>query len=104
MTTLRQSKEVQELQQRLTEAIEEHGSQCEGYTDVFYPENDDKLNITTAKFICATCPIVQECQDYALAAKEEYGIWGGLTPDERKIFYLDHKKLARQRRWREKGE
>ena len=37
-----------------------------------------------AKRICATCEVRDECLDYALATKEPYGIWGGLTELERK--------------------
>lgn len=37
-----------------------------------------------AKEICASCPVRKECLDYALATKEPYGIWGGLTEVERK--------------------
>ena len=37
-----------------------------------------------AKEICAVCPVRKECLDYALATKEPYGIWGGLTEVERK--------------------
>lgn len=36
-----------------------------------------------AKRICATCPVASECLDHALVVGERYGIWGGLTPDER---------------------
>ncbi len=37
-----------------------------------------------AKEVCATCPVRKECLDYALATKEPYGIWGGLTEIERR--------------------
>jgi WhiB family redox-sensing transcriptional regulator len=29
--------------------------------------------------ICAVCPILEGCLDYSLAAKEEFGVWGGTT-------------------------
>lgn len=29
------------------------------------------------------CPVQAECLKYALAADEEFGIWGGLDPRER---------------------
>ena len=104
MTKQGQSKEVKQLQQKLNDAIEENGAMCEGYTEEFYCESSDRQSITMAKFICASCPIQQVCQEYALIAQEEYGIWGGLTPEERKWFYVDHKKLARRKRWLEKRE
>ena len=37
-----------------------------------------------AKSICAGCEVRQECLEYALATREPYGIWGGLTEIERK--------------------
>lgn len=36
-----------------------------------------------AKAICATCPVLLQCREAALAAREPYGIWGGLSEHER---------------------
>ncbi|WP_218612583.1 WhiB family transcriptional regulator [Pseudonocardia sp. KRD291] len=36
-----------------------------------------------AKKICAACPVIGACRDHALAVREPYGVWGGLTTDER---------------------
>ncbi|MBF9069121.1 WhiB family transcriptional regulator [Streptacidiphilus fuscans] len=36
-----------------------------------------------AKGVCATCPVLVNCRAYALAAREPYGVWGGLSEDER---------------------
>jgi WhiB family redox-sensing transcriptional regulator len=36
-----------------------------------------------AKAICATCPVMQACRTQALALHEPYGIWGGLSEDDR---------------------
>lgn len=37
-----------------------------------------------AKAVCAECPVRNECLEYALDAREAYGIWGGRTELERK--------------------
>lgn len=37
-----------------------------------------------AKAVCNSCPVKEECLEYALDAREAYGIWGGLTELERK--------------------
>lgn len=37
-----------------------------------------------AKAVCRTCSVRLECLEYALAAREPYGIWGGLTEQERR--------------------
>jgi WhiB family transcriptional regulator, redox-sensing transcriptional regulator len=39
--------------------------------------------IAEAKKICARCPVRQACLVFAMATGQEYGIWGGLTEDER---------------------
>lgn len=36
-----------------------------------------------AKAICASCPVLDMCRNHALAVQEPYGVWGGLTEDER---------------------
>lgn len=36
-----------------------------------------------AKAVCATCAVLVECREHALTAREPYGVWGGLTEEER---------------------
>ena len=36
-----------------------------------------------AKALCSVCPVVQECLNHALSVQEPYGVWGGLTINER---------------------
>lgn len=36
-----------------------------------------------AKQLCAVCPVIDDCRHYALEQREKFGIWGGLTPQER---------------------
>ena len=40
-----------------------------------------------AKQVCATCPVLQQCREHALAAREPYGVWGGMTEDERATYH-----------------
>ena len=39
--------------------------------------------------ICAVCPVVQACRNQALQMQEPYGIWGGLTEDDRLVILND---------------
>ncbi len=50
--------------------------------DLFFPGSDAEAR--HALRICATCPVVEDCLDYALMARERYGIWGGTTERERR--------------------
>jgi WhiB family redox-sensing transcriptional regulator len=53
----------------------------------FHPEGErgapKEQRISAAKDICATCPVLAQCRDYAMTAGETFGIWGGLSEDER---------------------
>ena len=37
-----------------------------------------------AKSICNQCAVQRECIDFALAMREQHGIWGGTTEAERR--------------------
>lgn len=38
---------------------------------------------TSAKAVCARCPVRAECAAHALTVQEPYGVWGGFTETER---------------------
>jgi WhiB family redox-sensing transcriptional regulator len=62
---------------------------CRGLdTAAFYhPENERgpsrMRREMRAKAVCAGCPVIQSCLRWALAAREPYGVWGGLSVEER---------------------
>ena len=33
--------------------------------------------------VCQACPVVQQCLDHSLRVPEFYGVWGGMTADQR---------------------
>ena len=53
----------------------------------FHPEGERgaarRRRAEAAKSICATCPVINECREQSLAVREPYGVWGGLSEDER---------------------
>ena len=50
---------------------------------LFFSELASK--VARAKAICADCPVRQKCLDFAIREDVEFGVFGGLTPDERKV-------------------
>ncbi|HLI37900.1 MAG TPA: WhiB family transcriptional regulator [Streptosporangiaceae bacterium] len=40
--------------------------------------------VAAAKAVCARCPVRDACLGFALSTGQDYGIWGGLTEDERR--------------------
>ena len=49
---------------------------------LFFP--DDGEHADDAKKVCPMCEVRQECDDYAEAIGEDYGVWGGITERERR--------------------
>ncbi|MFI8266495.1 MULTISPECIES: WhiB family transcriptional regulator [unclassified Streptomyces] len=45
-------------------------------------ERDDRDE--AAKRVCAVCPVREACLDHALRTREPFGVWGGLTEEERR--------------------
>ncbi len=50
---------------------------------LFFSESPKRIAI--AKAMCAECPIVNTCLQFALDEVIEFGIFGGTTPQERKV-------------------
>lgn len=59
---------------------------------LFFPEVG--INVATAKATCADCTVRCECLDYAIRNHEGFGVWGGLSPEERRV------RVSRRRRIR----
>ena len=53
----------------------------------FHPDNErgraKRVREDNAKAVCATCPVMAECLQWALDVGEPYGIWGGKSAAER---------------------
>jgi WhiB family redox-sensing transcriptional regulator len=64
--------------------------------DLFFPVGTTGpalLQIEAAKAVCRQCDVSQECLQYAIDSNQEYGIWGGLTEEERR--YMRRELTAR---------
>lgn len=55
-----------------------------------------------AKEICMNCPVQIPCADHALKVREPYGVWGGMTEEERELHHARQKALARAQSARQK--
>ena len=70
------------------------GAKCRSIpVELFFPlveqESDD------AKAVCWSCTVREPCLEFAIEAGERFGVWGGLTPQERRS--LVSKRRARAR-------
>lgn len=53
----------------------------------FHPEGERgharQRRAEEAKSYCARCPVIEMCRDRALELREPFGVWGGMSEDER---------------------
>ena len=70
-------------------------STCSGLdTAIFFPPTDAEAG--PAKKVCDTCPVRDQCLEWALATRQEDGIWGGLTDNERRRLRRRRRDAARR--------
>jgi WhiB family redox-sensing transcriptional regulator len=56
--------------------------------ELFYGPDGESLTqarrrVRVAKRVCVTCPVQAECLASALAIRDQHGVWGGKTVQER---------------------
>lgn len=62
-------------------------------TELFYPTRGE--SVREAKAVCARCPVIEECLEWALAVPEKFGIFGGLSALERRQMRRARRRLGR---------
>ncbi|MFM1778173.1 MAG: hypothetical protein RL741_791 [Actinomycetota bacterium] len=76
-------------------------SACRGLdSDIFYHPDGERgsareRRVSTAKAICAACPVIAQCRAHALKTKEPYGVWGGLGEEDREVIYAQQASQSR---------
>jgi WhiB family transcriptional regulator, redox-sensing transcriptional regulator len=78
------------------------GAAChDANTDLFFPIGSTKDAVAKtikAKRYCAVCPVRLYCLEFALWTAQDYGVWGGLTEDERRRERRNRRAAARKLR------
>ena len=67
--------------------------------ETFFPSGttgDAVYQIRAAKAVCATCPVRSLCLEFALSSRQDFGVWGGLTEDERRSLRRSRQRAARR--------
>ena len=63
-------------------------AECTKYDpELFFPTGNKGpalMQIEEAKAVCRECPVIDTCLKWALDTGQDFGVWGGLSEDERK--------------------
>ena len=78
---------------------------CDGLdVNLFYPisEDDNSREVQTLipqlTRICDSCEVFNKCREWAIV-HEEYGFWGGMTGEERRL-YRRRNNIRLERPWK----
>lgn len=59
-------------------------ARCVNYDpEIWFPIEMHPRAAEPAKRICAGCEVLDECLEWALSTGQHYGVWGGLSTQER---------------------
>jgi WhiB family redox-sensing transcriptional regulator len=50
--------------------------------ELFFPDKGESCE--PAKRVCQGCPVREECLDHAITRRENDGVWGGMSPRQRR--------------------
>lgn len=53
--------------------------------ELWFPDQGDNYSAKKARKVCAGCPVVGACLDYALRNNVRHGVWGGKTERQRRL-------------------
>ena len=81
---------------------ESHAACRDLSSSVFFPERGQSSR--KAKQVCRGGEVRTECLAFALESRQKYGIWGGLTGEERKAYMRRISTNARRARKRQELE
>ncbi|MCX4638961.1 WhiB family transcriptional regulator [Streptomyces sp. RPA4-5] len=75
-----------------------HDAVCrEADPELFFPVGNTGpalLQIEEAKAVCRRCPVMGQCLQWAMESRQDTGVWGGMSEDERRAM---RRRAARHR-------
>lgn len=67
--------------------------------ELFFPNGQTGMHsrqAKQAKKVCAGCPVRDACLEFALDSRQDFGVWGGLTEEERRSLRRSRQRRARR--------
>lgn len=91
MKSIKITQEYLDYQQKLLSSINSWKDEaaCKSVSfkkEDFFDTSETTLKLLAKKY-CINCPVQRHCLYTSLVTNEIYGLWGGLTPKQRKLYY-----------------
>lgn len=68
--------------------------------ELFFPDSGEgtvqgEREWSRAKRVCEECSVRSECLEYAIDNQHDFGVWGGMSEEERKALVRQRKRLEK---------
>ena len=60
--------------------------------DLFFP--DTLEGVRAAQEFCQSCPVCEDCLEFALEHRQDHGVWGGTSERERRRIRTERRQAA----------
>lgn len=76
----------------------QHGGLCRTRSPeiFFHPDGErgavKRSREARAVALCRVCPVITQCREHALGVPEPYGVWGGMTEEEREEILAERER------------
>lgn len=68
---------------------------CLDHDPELFFAKEDTDGAAEALAICKACPVVDDCLEFALDTRQDYGVWGGMTENNRMALRRRRQRTAR---------
>lgn len=100
MQVNKKSPQVPPLRPIYTEWEWQYEGNCVGMdVEIFFlphgvRDKDKREREAKAKAICVGCPVINQCLEQALSVPDNYGVFGGTTPEERQAILAKRNNIT----------
>ena len=66
--------------------------------ELFFPDGNTGpalVQTEQAKAVCRRCEVAAACLKWAIDSGQDYGVWGGMSEDERRTLKTRHTRVRR---------
>lgn len=66
--------------------------------ELFFPLGEStgaRIQTDDAKAVCRRCPVMERCLQWALETRQDFGVWGGLSEQDRRRIHRRKKPVYR---------
>lgn len=72
---------------------------CQADPELFFPAAEEgsaafARQAARAVAVCDGCPFRWDCREFAVASGQEFGVWGGSLPSERRVVRAERAERA----------